>query len=80
MLKCPGQDKREWRPDDVFEVSCPACGGPVEFFKTDGSRRCPRCTYRLGNPRLNLGCAQWCPQAEACLGVSLDPTGTKART
>lgn len=71
MPKCPGQDKYFWTPDDVFEVDCPACGDPIEFFKTDPMRRCPGCGYRSPNPRLDAGCAQWCPHAELCIGVKL---------
>lgn len=71
MPKCPGQDKYFWKPDDVFDVDCPACGEPIEFFKTDPMRRCPGCGYRSPNPRLDAGCAQWCPHAELCIGVKL---------
>lgn len=41
MFRCPGQDRRNWRPDDVFEHTCPHCGGQVEFMKTDAKRACP---------------------------------------
>jgi len=71
MPKCPGQDKYYWTPDDVYDVACPACGDPVEFFKTDPMRRCPSCGYASPNPRLDAGCAQWCPHAELCVGVKL---------
>jgi hypothetical protein len=71
MPKCPGQDKYYWTPDDVFDVACPACGEPIEFFKTDPMRRCPSCRYASPNPRLDAGCAQWCPHAELCVGVKL---------
>jgi endogenous inhibitor of DNA gyrase (YacG/DUF329 family) len=67
-MKCPGQDTRYWKPEDIFNVPCPACGKPVEFFKDDSSRKCPTCGYRFRNPRLDLGCAEWCPYAEQCLG------------
>ena len=23
MFRCPGQDQRYWKPDDIFEVQCP---------------------------------------------------------
>ena len=68
MLKCPGQDTRYWKPDDVFDVPCPACGIQVEFFRTDTMRQCSNCHYRFRNPRLALGCAQWCPHAALCWG------------
>ena len=68
-MRCPGQDRRYWKAEDVFEISCPACGQAVEFFKGDLLRRCPGCGHRFQNPRLDLGCAEWCPQAEECLGL-----------
>ena len=67
-IKCPGQDSRFWRPEDVFEVECGECGSLVEFFKDDAGRRCPTCGRRITNPRLSLGCAQWCQYAKECLG------------
>lgn len=76
-MLCPGQDTRYWKPDDIFDVPCQACGAAVEFFKNDTRRRCPRCGNRIHNPRVSLGCAQWCAHAKECLGfdpraVSLD--------
>ncbi len=65
---CPGQDTRYWNPGDVFEVECGDCGYEVEFFKDDAQRRCPKCGTRVSNPKLNLGCAQWCEHAKDCLG------------
>ena len=66
-MKCPGQDTRYWKPGDIFDVPCPACGSSVEFFKDESKRRCPSCGYQLGNPRLDLGCADWCPYGKKCL-------------
>ena len=68
MIKCPGQDSRYWRAEDIFEVNCSGCGNSVEFFKIDPSRRCPTCGKRLINPRVSLGCAKWCEHARECLG------------
>lgn len=65
---CPGQDTRFWKPGDVFEVPCAECGFEIEFFKDDAVRRCRRCGNRVRNPRLNIGCAQWCQHAKECLG------------
>jgi len=65
---CPGQDTRFWNPSATFEVECAGCGYGVEFFKDDASRRCPKCGARVLNPKLNLGCAQWCEHAKECLG------------
>ena len=67
-LKCPGQDMRFWGPQDVYEVTCGACGYRVEFFKDEPTRICRNCGNRLVNPRLALGCAQWCEHAKECLG------------
>jgi hypothetical protein len=65
---CPGQDTRYWRPDDIFTVACGSCGAPIEFFKDDAARRCAKCGSRVRNPRLSMGCAQWCQHAKECLG------------
>lgn len=65
---CPGQDTRYWRPDDIFTIACGSCGGSIEFFKDDAARRCPKCGTRVRNPRLSMGCAQWCRHAKECLG------------
>ena len=69
MLKCPGMDKRYWKPEDIFDVRCPACERPVEFFKTDAERQCNNCGYTFKNPRLDPGCAAWCPHAAECAAV-----------
>ncbi len=66
-MKCPGQDMRFWKPGDIFETPCPKCGRKVEFFKDEVRRRC-RCGYEIVNPKLDFGCAQWCPYAEQCVG------------
>ncbi|UCD83607.1 MAG: HD domain-containing protein [Deltaproteobacteria bacterium] len=67
-MKCPGQDTRFWKPGDIFEVACSQCGHQIEFFKDDPIRRCSRCGQRIQNPKLSLGCAQWCEHAQECLG------------
>ena len=65
-MRCPGQDMARWKPQDLFEVPCPSCGGRVEFFKDDARRRCPACRRAVRNPRLDAGCAEWCRHAEVC--------------
>ena len=65
--RCPGQDMRFLKPDDVYDVECPSCGGRVEFFKDDRSRKCPACGTRFRNPKIDLGCAEWCPYASECI-------------
>jgi Zn finger protein HypA/HybF involved in hydrogenase expression len=67
---CPGQDTQFWKPGDIFEIVCPACGAKVEFFKDDAKRRCPGCGHQFPNPKLNLGCAKWCKFADKCLGLN----------
>ena len=69
MSQCPGQDRRFWKHDDVFEESCPHCGRSVEFWKDDPRRRCGSCGEMVRNPRFDMGCAKWCDFAEQCLGI-----------
>lgn len=71
-MKCPGQDTRYWSGKDVFETKCPECGNSVEFFKDDSQRRCAGCGHLILNPRIDFGCASYCPHAAQCLG-SLPP-------
>jgi hypothetical protein len=71
-MQCPGQDSRYWSGEAVFESSCPHCGQVVEFFKDDSQRTCRSCGHKLLNPRMDFGCASYCPYAEQCLG-SLPP-------
>jgi len=77
QVLCPGQDTRYWRAGDIFEVPCGGCGNAVEFFKDDAARRCRACGRRVVNPRLSLGCAQWCEHAKECLGF--DPAGVEGK-
>jgi len=67
-MQCPGQDSRYWSGEDVFEVNCPNCGHSVEFFKDDSRQKCRKCGQRMLNPRMDFGCASYCPHAEQCLG------------
>ena len=75
--RCPGQDKRFWRPEDIFESDCPFCGMRTEFWKDDIRVTCERCGNDVPNPKLNLSCAKWCKFAEQCLGgpVEAPPSG-----
>ena len=66
--KCPGQDRRYWKPEDIFEDECPNCGNILEFWKTDIRVRCEKCRRLVSNPRFDMGCAEWCVYAEDCLG------------
>ena len=69
MVRCPGQDQRFWKPGDIFEVKCPGCGRPVEFFKDEPKLKCRKCGKLVTNPRIDLGCAEWCQYAEQCVGT-----------
>lgn len=73
MARCPGQDQRFWKPDDIFEVACPSCGISVEFWKDEPQVKCPDCKHIIVNPKLDLGCAKWCQYAEECLGQFTNP-------
>jgi hypothetical protein len=71
MIKCPGQDQRYWKPEDIFEVACSNCGNAIEFFKDEPKLKCHKCGHIVVNPKIDLGCAQWCQYAEQCLGVTV---------
>ena len=71
-FRCPGQDMRRWTPDDVFDVRCPHCGRPMEFFKDEPVLTCRSCHEDVRNPRVDLGCAKWCRFAAQCLGQMPD--------
>lgn len=68
-MKCPGQDTQYWKPGAIFEAQCPECGGIVEFFKDDTTRKCPQCGHRFVNPNMDFGCAAYCQFAEQCIGT-----------
>lgn len=66
--KCPGQDSKYWKPQDVIEVPCPGCQAIIEFFKDEPKRKCHSCGQEVLNPRVDFGCALWCPKAVECVG------------
>lgn len=68
MPRCPGQDMRYWKPEDIFEVACFNCGVQIEFWKDEPFRVCKSCSKEVRNPRIDLGCAKWCKYADECLG------------
>jgi len=72
MFRCPGQDQRFWKPDDIFEIECPGCGTALEFWKDEPRLKCPRCKCLVANPRLDMGCAKWCKHAAECLSANPD--------
>ena len=65
--RCPGQDQRYWKPEDIVEISCPGCRTEIEFWKDEASRICHKCKAELRNPRKDLGCARWCLFGPQCL-------------
>ncbi|MDI6853735.1 MAG: hypothetical protein QME75_09065 [Deltaproteobacteria bacterium] len=67
QIKCPGQDTRHWKPGDIFTAECPKCGAEIEFFKDDTRRRCAWCGHLFYNPKIELGCAEWCQYADKCV-------------
>mgnify|MGYP001141543203 CR=1 FL=1 len=67
QVKCPGQDTRFWKAGDIFTVECPKCGAEIEFFKDDTRRRCAWCGHLFYNPKIELGCAEYCQYADKCV-------------
>jgi hypothetical protein len=66
--RCPGQDQRYWKPQDIFDCPCPSCGYEIEFWKDEPMRACPGCSAEIMNPRMDFGCAEWCKNSKKCLG------------
>lgn len=66
--RCPGQDMRSWKPEDICDVACPLCQTEIEFWKDEPMRICPQCKKEVLNPRLNVSCTDWCKSANACVG------------
>lgn len=66
--RCPGQDTRFWKPEDIFTLKCQHCGNEIEFFKDEPFLNCRKCGNEVKNPRIDLGCAKWCKFADQCLG------------
>lgn len=68
-MQCPGQDNRYWKGEAVFDIPCPHCGQVLEFFKDDSQRTCKQCGHKVLNPKIDFGCASYCPYAEQCMGA-----------
>ncbi len=66
--RCPGQDQQYWKPEDIFEIPCPYCGTMMEFWKDEPFLKCYHCERNVRNPRIDLGCAEWCKEADKCTG------------
>lgn len=72
MVKCPGQDKRFWKAEDIFEVKCIKCGSSVEFFKDEPELKCHTCGHKIQNPKIDLSCTKWCKFSKQCKGENMD--------
>jgi len=79
-MKCPGQDTRFWGAEAISESGCPNCGGPIEFFKDESSRKCRKCGTKILNPKMDFGCAAYCRFAAQCLGTDMPPELLARRT
>ena len=64
--RCPGQDLRYWKPDDIFFVKCPFCNNEIEFWKDEPVRICNKCNKQIKNPKINNGCTEWCKYGGCC--------------
>lgn len=64
--RCPGQDQRYWKPEDIFLAACPHCRGEIEFWKDEPTRLCPSCGREVRNPKRDFGCVKWCQHAPQC--------------
>jgi hypothetical protein len=42
----------------------------VEFFKDEPRLKCRGCGKIVTNPKIDLGCAEWCQYARQCLGTT----------
>lgn len=76
-IRCPGQNTLFWKPDDIYDVRCPSCGAPVEFWKDDSKRTC-KCGHRFLNPKRDLGCLEYCKYAEECMPEMFQGENLKA--
>jgi hypothetical protein len=76
-ITCPGQNTMFWKPDDIYDVRCPNCDRPVEFWKDDSKRTC-ECGHRFLNPKRDLGCLEYCKYAEQCMPEMFEGENLKA--
>ena len=58
---------RNWKPEDILTVACPHCGAEIEFWKDEPVRQCAACRKEVRNPKVDLGCAEWCKHGPECL-------------
>ncbi len=62
---CPGGDNIKIPELEI--VTCPKCGGEVEFFTRDKKSACSDCGYVVVRDT-EASCIDWCPMAEECFG------------
>jgi hypothetical protein len=67
--RCPGQDMRNWTPEDICYQECSYCHEEIEFWKDEPVRACPSCGKEALNPRQAQGCADWCKHTRECPGA-----------
>jgi hypothetical protein len=58
---------RFWKPEDIFTMACPFCQAEIEFWKDEPVRFCRSCQKEVKNPKMDLGCAEWCKHSSDCL-------------
>lgn len=66
--RCPGQDMQFWKPEDIVYINCPFCQTEIEFWKDEPVRTCRDCKKEVPNPRMDLGCTEWCKYGKECSG------------
>ena len=69
LRKCPGMDPAFFKPEDIRDVVCRACGYEIEFWKDDVRLNCPKCGAVNDNPFIGNTCFAWCKEALQCRGV-----------
>ena len=75
--KCPGQDPRFLKAQDIAEAPCPQCGRMVEFWPDEPVRKCSGCGRRLTNPENSMKCLAWCRYAAQCLAAIRAESGAE---
>lgn len=60
---CPGADNVKIPELEI--ITCPECGGDVEFFTRDKKANCTECGHTVFRDE-QQSCIDWCPMAELC--------------
>jgi len=53
---CGVGDTSKWGENSIYEVPCPYCKAPIEFFKDDKKRTCHSCGEQVLNPTAGQDC------------------------